>query len=337
MNFPRGVWAELLRCTFFSRGREMSAKVQLFTVSEDEEGQRLDNYLVTRMKGVPKSAVYRVIRKGEVRVNKGRAKPDRRLQRGDVVRIPPLRLAEAQPVVAPGQSLIHHLHNAILYDQDGLLVINKPAGLAVHGGSGISLGLIEALRQMPGHQGFLELIHRLDRETSGCVMVARKRSVLRHFQERLREREGVQKTYLALVQGSWPKNVVSVEVPLQRYLQNNGERMVRVSSDGKPSLTRFEMIEKFAHATLVRAFPVTGRTHQIRVHALYQGCPLVGDDKYGDTPLDQQFREHGSRRLFLHAEQLGLTLPDGNKLQVSAPLPDDLGDLLLKLRQSAHS
>lgn len=313
----------------------MSSKVQLFTVSEDEEGQRLDNYLVTRMKGVPKSAVYRVIRKGEVRVNKGRAKPDRRLQSGDVVRVPPLRLAETQPVAAPGQSLVHHLQQAVLYDQDGLLIVNKPAGLAVHGGSGISLGLIEALRQMPGHQGFLELIHRLDRETSGCVMVARKRSVLKYFQECLREREGVQKAYLALVQGQWPKGVSAVEVPLKRFVQNNGERIVRVSQEGKPSLTRFDVLEKFAHATLVRAFPVTGRTHQIRVHALYQGCPLVGDEKYGDTPMDQTFRNIGSRRLFLHAEQLDLTLPGGDSLQVVAPLPDDLGDLLLKLRQSA--
>jgi 23S rRNA pseudouridine955/2504/2580 synthase len=315
----------------------MSSRVQLFTVSEDEEGQRLDNYLVTRMKGVPKSAVYRVIRKGEVRVNKGRAKPDRRLQNGDVVRVPPLRLAESQPVAAPGQSLVHHLQHAVLHDQDGLLIVNKPAGLAVHGGSGISLGLIEALRQMPGHQGFLELIHRLDRETSGCVMVARKRSVLKYFQERLREREGVQKSYLALVQGSWPKNVTLVDVPLKRLVQNNGERIVRVSSDGKPSMTRFEVLEKFAKATLMRASPVTGRTHQIRVHALYKGCPLVGDDKYGDTSLDQSFREIGSRRLFLHAEQLDLTLPDGTLLQVVAPLPDDLGDLLLKLRQPTCS
>lgn len=321
----------------FRLGAAMSSKVQLFTVSEDEEGQRLDNYLVTRMKGVPKSAVYRVIRKGEVRVNKGRAKPDRRLQNGDVVRVPPLRMADTQPVAAPGQSLVHHLQNAILYDQGGLLIVNKPAGLAVHGGSGISLGLIEALRQMPGHQGFLELIHRLDRETSGCVMVARKRSVLRHFQERLREREGVQKAYLALVQGSWPKNVTSVDVPLKRFVQNNDERIVRVSAEGKPSLTRFDVLEKFAEATLMRAYPVTGRTHQIRVHALYKGCPLVGDEKYGDTTLSQTFRQLGGKRLFLHAEQLNLVLPDGENICVRAPLPDDLNELLLKLRQATNS
>ena len=313
----------------------MSAKVQLFTVSADEEGQRLDNYLATRLKGVPKSAVYRVIRKGEVRVNKGRAKPDLRLQIGDVVRVPPLRLAETQPVAAPGQSLVQHLQQSILYDEGGLLIVNKPAGLAVHGGSGISLGLIEALRQMPGHHGFLELIHRLDRETSGCVMIARKRSALKYFQEGLREREGVQKSYLALVQGAWPKGVMTVDVPLKRFLQNNGERIVRVNNEGKQSLTRFEVLESFPQATLVRASPVTGRTHQIRVHALHKGCPLVGDDKYGDTPLNESFREMGSRRLFLHAEKLDLTLPDGKSLSVTAPLPNDLGDLLLKLRQAS--
>lgn len=315
----------------------MSAKVQLFTVSADEDGQRLDNYLVTRLKGVPKSAVYRVIRKGEVRVNKGRAKPERRLQAGDVVRVPPLRLAETQPLAAPGQSLVQHLQDAVLYDEGGLLIVNKPAGLAVHGGSGISLGLIEALRQMPGHHGFLELIHRLDRETSGCVMIARKRSVLKYFQEGLRERQGVRKSYLALVQGRWPKGVTQVDVPLKRFLQNDGERIVRVNAEGKPSLTRFEVLEVFPQATLVRASPVTGRTHQIRVHALHKGCPLVGDDKYGDTALNESLRGQGSRRLFLHAEKLELTLPDGKILSVAAPLSDDLDNLLLKLRQtSAH-
>jgi 23S rRNA pseudouridine955/2504/2580 synthase len=313
----------------------MSATVRLFTVSADEEGQRLDNYLVSRLKGVPKSAVYRVIRKGEVRVNKGRAKPDRRLQSGDVVRVPPLHLAESQPVAAPGQSLVQHLADAVLYDEGGLLIVNKPAGLAVHGGSGISLGLIEALRQMPGHHGFLELIHRLDRETSGCVMIARKRSVLKYFQEMLRERQGVQKSYLALVQGRWPRNVTQVDAPLKRFLQNDGERIVRVDVEGKPSLTRFEVLEVFQQTSFVRASPVTGRTHQIRVHALHKGCPLVGDEKYGDTPLNDSMRELGSRRLFLHAEKLELTLADGNSLSVAAPLPNDLGNLLLKLRQTS--
>ena len=309
----------------------MSQQVQVFTVSADEDGQRLDNYLVTRLKGVPKSAVYRVIRKGEVRVNKGRAKPERRLVEGDLVRVPPLRVAETKPPPAPGQSLVHHLQQAILHDRDGLLIVDKPAGLAVHGGSGVSLGLIEALRQMPGNQGFLELVHRLDRETSGCVMIARKRSVLKLFQEALRQRQGIQKTYLALVQGRWPKGLSIVDAPLKRFVQNGGERIVRVNMDGKPSHTHFEVVQVFRDATLVKASPITGRTHQIRVHALHHGCPLVGDEKYGDTPLNQAFRERGSRRLFLHAASLEIQLPEWEPLLIEAKLPDELNRLLLQL------
>lgn len=313
----------------------MSSQVQLFTVEADEEGQRLDNYLVSRLKGVPKSALYRVIRKGEVRVNKGRAKPDRRLSAGDVIRVPPLRLSEPRTAAAPGQSLVQYLEGAVLYDEGGLLIVDKPAGLAVHGGSGINLGLIEAMRQMAGNHGFLELIHRLDRETSGCVMIARKRSVLKYFQEALRQREGVKKSYLALVQGRWPRNTPLVDVPLKRFLQNNGERIVRVNEEGKTSQTRFDVLETFSRSTLMRAFPITGRTHQIRVHALYKGCPLVGDEKYGDTPLNETFRSMGSRRLFLHAEKLELAMPGGDFLSVEARLPDDLNNLLLELRHSS--
>jgi 23S rRNA pseudouridine955/2504/2580 synthase len=231
----------------------------------------------------------------------------------------------------PGQSLIHHLQHAVLHDVDGLLIVNKPAGLAVHGGSGVSLGLIEALRQMPGNVGFLELIHRLDRETSGCVMIARKRSVLKLFQDALRQREGIRKTYQALVQGAWPKGVSLVDVPLKRFVQNNGERIVRVHQEGKDSTTRFAIVEKFRDATLVEASPITGRTHQIRVHAQHQGCPLVGDDKYGDTPLNLSLRDYGSRRLFLHAAGLDITIPDWAPLSIRTPLPDELHQLLLNL------
>jgi len=312
----------------------MFQQVQVFTVSADEEGQRLDNYLASRLKGVPKSAVYKVIRKGEVRVNKGRAKPERRLHEGDQVRVPPLRLADSAPPSVPGQSLVHHLQHAVLHDANGLMIINKPAGLAVHGGSGVNLGLIEALRQMPGNAGFLELVHRLDRETSGCVMIARKRSVLRLFQEALREREGIRKTYLALAQGSWPKGVSLSDVPLKRFVQKNGERIVRVHQEGKASITRFIVLERFRDATLMEASPITGRTHQIRVHALHQGCPLVGDDKYGDTPLNQALREQGSRRLFLHAASLDIGLTGWEPLTVQAPLPNDLRQFLLNLPKS---
>jgi 23S rRNA pseudouridine955/2504/2580 synthase len=312
----------------------MFQQVQVFTVSADEEGQRLDNYLVTRLKGVPKSALYKVIRKGEVRVNKGRAKPERRLQVGDQVRVPPLRLAESPVVPVPGHSLVQHLQSAILHDDNGLLIVNKPAGLAVHGGSGVNLGLIEALRQMPGQVGFLELVHRLDRETSGCVMIARKRSVLKMFQEALRQREGIRKTYTALAQGAWPKGVSLVDVPLKRFVQNNGERIVRVNQEGKDSTTHFAVMERFRDATLVEASPITGRTHQIRVHAQHHGCPLVGDDKYGDTPLNQALRQQGSRRLFLHAARLDISVTDWEPLTVQATLPDDLQQFLLNLPKS---
>ena len=309
----------------------MSEKVQYFTVTSDEDGQRLDNYLTSRLKGVPKSALYRIIRKGEVRVNKGRVKPERKLVSGDLVRIPPLRLAEQKVAPAPGQSLVAHLKDAVIFDQDGLLVVNKPSGLAVHGGSGVHLGLIEALRQLPGNQGFLELIHRLDRDTSGCVMIARKRSVLKRVQEALRLRQGVSKTYIALVQGTWPKHRVDVDVPLERYLLPNGERMVRVSDHGKPSKTLFKVLRQYSGVCLVEAKPISGRTHQIRVHALHVGCPLVGDAKYGDTELDQKLKLLGSRRLFLHAKSLRLDIQAQAPLIFEAPLPGELQDVLDKL------
>lgn len=321
----------LLQCTFAVLEAIMDQKVQFFTVTTDEDGQRLDNYLMSRIKGVPKSALYRIIRKGEVRVNKGRVKPERRLIDGDLVRVPPLRTAEQKVQPEPGQSLISHLEGAVLYDQDGLLVINKPSGLAVHGGSGVQLGLIEALRQMPGNQGFLELIHRLDRDTSGCVMIARKRSVLKRFQDALRQRQGITKTYIALTQGMWPKNRVDVDVPLQRYLLANGERMVRVHSDGKPSKTLFRVLEQYREATLVEAKPISGRTHQIRVHALHVGCPLVGDDKYGDTELNNRLKKQGSTRLFLHAKSLRVAMPDEAPLYFEAPIPVELEQLLARL------
>lgn len=309
----------------------MSVGVQYFEVSQDEEGQRLDNFLITRLKGAPKSLVYRVIRKGEVRVNKGRAKPERKLQVGDQVRVPPMRLAEAKEQHAPSAQLVDTLQQAILYNQDGLLIVNKPSGLAVHGGSGINLGLIESLRQLPGNKGFLELVHRLDRETSGCVMVAHKRSVLKFLQEALRQRGQIQKCYWALVQGAWPKHLTSVDVPLLRNEGLNGERFVRPHNDGKPSLTEFRVLQRFATTTLVEARPITGRTHQIRVHARHVGHPLVGDDKYGDDNFNRVMKSQGAKRLFLHAASLQLILPTGEPLFVEAPLPEDLARVLATL------
>jgi 23S rRNA pseudouridine955/2504/2580 synthase len=297
-------------------------EVKFLEVLADFEGQRLDNFLLARLKGVPKSMIYRVIRKGEVRVNKGRAKPERKLVCGDIIRVPPIRTAEAEQI-SPSQSLLKTLADAILFDDKGLLIINKPSGLAVHGGSGIDVGLIEALRQAY-NAPYLELVHRLDRDTSGCVMVARKRSVLKYLQEALRHKGVIQKRYLALVVGHWPKNLNQVDAPLKRCEYPNGERIVRVLPDGKASLTEFGVLQYFDGCTLVSAKPLTGRTHQIRVHAQHAGHPLVGDDKYSTPEINKVMRSRGFKRLCLHAYGLDLRFADDSPLSIKAPLPADL-------------
>lgn len=309
----------------------MSSQVRIVTVTENEDGQRLDNFLVSRLKGLPRSALYKLIRRGEVRINKGRAKPDTRLMVGDAVRIPPVRLAERGEPPTPSKQLSERLRAGVLWDQDGLLIVNKPSGIAVHGGSGVNLGLIEALRQLPENRGFLELVHRLDKETSGCVMLARKRSVLKLLQEALRQRTGIQKTYLALVQGEWPKSVREVDVALKRFVTASGERIVRTHTEGRPSVTLFRVLQRYSKASLVEARPVTGRTHQIRVHAAHVGCPLVGDAKYGDTPINQQLTNGRLGRLFLHASALELSLPEPFRLRVEAPMPTELTNFLPNL------
>lgn len=311
----------------------MSQEVNYFEVTINEENQRLDNYLSSRLKGVPRSALYRIIRQGQVRVNKGRAKPDRKLAVGDLVRVPPIRVSDPKTPQAPGVALTDRLRRSVILDRDGLLILDKPSGLAVHGGSGVSLGLIEALRQLPEYRGFLELIHRLDKETSGCIMVARKRGILNWFQSMLRERTGIQKRYLALAQGCWPEHVRDVEAPLKRYVLADGSRLVRVRPDGKSAHTRFRVLERFPDATLVEAMPLTGRTHQIRVHASQTGCPLVGDLKYGETPLNAALARKGFNRLFLHAASLQFSFPDGARCSSAAALPVDLERALEQLRR----
>ncbi len=306
----------------------LPSKVHILEVSEDEAGQRLDNYLLSRLKGVPKSLIYRIIRKGEVRVNKGRAKPERKLVALDQIRVPPVRVADPKVPAKPGEGLTELLQGAILFESDSLLVVNKPSGLAVHGGSGVSLGLIEALRQIRTECRFLELVHRLDRDTSGCVMVAKKRSMLKFLQEALRQAGGIDKRYLALVEGYWPKRRHVVEAPLRRNELQSGERIVRVDITGKASRTEFSVVKRFAEATLVQAKPITGRTHQIRVHALHAGHPLVGDEKYGRNEFNAKMRQAGVRRLFLHAVALKIPTPDGTSLEVEAPLPEELSRAL---------
>lgn len=298
------------------------SEVKFIEVPEEYEGQRLDNFLLARLKGVPKSMIYRVIRKGEVRVNKGRAKPDRKLIGGDMIRVPPIRVKDVEQVT-PSQGLINTLDESVIYDDKGLLIVNKPSGLAVHGGSGINIGLIEALRQAY-KAPYLELVHRLDRDTSGCVMIARKRSVLKHLQEGLRHKGVIQKRYLAVVNGHWPKHITSVDVPLKRCEYPNGERIVRVHDEGKASVTQFKVIQYFEGCTLIAAKPLTGRTHQIRVHALHAGHSLVGDDKYTHAELNKTMRSKGFKRLCLHAYSLELALADESPVSVVAALPHEI-------------
>lgn len=307
--------------------------VKIIAISADEAGQRIDNFLRTQLKGVPKSMIYRILRKGEVRVNKKRIKPEYKLEAGDEVRIPPVRVAERdEAAVSPKLAKVASLADAILYEDEHILVMNKPSGTAVHGGSGLSFGVIEGLRALRPEARFLELVHRLDRDTSGILLVAKKRSALRSLHEQLREK-GMQKDYLALVRGQWPSHLKVVQAPLLKNILQSGERVVRVNAEGKPSETRFKVEERYKDATLVKASPVTGRTHQIRVHTLHGGHPIAFDDRYGDRDFDRQLAGTGLNRLFLHAAALRFTHPStGEVMRVEAPLDEQLKACLVKLR-----
>ncbi|MGL4770844.1 23S rRNA pseudouridine(955/2504/2580) synthase RluC [Plesiomonas shigelloides] len=318
--------------------KEINTKVQILTVADDEAGQRIDNYLRTRLKGVPKSLLYRILRKGEVRVNKKRIKPEYKLQAGDEVRVPPIRVSEKEEApVSAKLTRVAALADCILYEDDGLIVLNKPSGTAVHGGSGLSFGVIEGLRALRPEARFLELVHRLDRDTSGILLVAKKRSVLRDLHEQLRVKT-VQKDYLALVRGQWQKHCKVVQAPLMKNVLQSGERIVRVSAEGKPSETRFEVVERFEQATLVKASPVTGRTHQIRVHTLHAGHPIAFDDKYGDRDFDAQVAVSGLNRLFLHAAAIRFRHPQtGQEMLIEAPLDGILKRTVQYLRNQRGS
>jgi 23S rRNA pseudouridine955/2504/2580 synthase len=306
--------------------------VHNLSVGEDSAGQRLDNFLVRELKGVPKTRLYRALRKGEIRVNKGRVKADYRLAAGDSVRIPPLRRpSPSEPTPLP-RYWVQQIGQRMVYEDDSLLVINKPSGLAVHGGSGLSFGLIESLRQLRPADRYLELVHRLDRDTSGLIMIARRPAMLRDLHRQLRE-DKVDKRYLALVAGKWPASLRVVDAPLEKNVLQSGERMVRVAREGKRSVTEFSVVERFDGATLVEAKPVTGRTHQIRVHARHAGFPLLGDDKYSDERSAALTRALGLQRLFLHARSLRLLLPESGRLELEAALDSDLESILNKLRK----
>ncbi|MDP1524726.1 MAG: RluA family pseudouridine synthase [Rhodocyclaceae bacterium] len=297
--------------------------VTFLEVGEDGAGQRIDNFLLKRLKGVPKSHVYRILRSGEVRVNKGRAAADRRLELGDRVRVPPVRIAEkSSEVPVPPREF------SLVYEDDGLIAIDKPAGVAVHGGSGVDFGVIEQIRRARPEARFLELAHRLDRETSGLLLIGKKRSALTRLHDLFRN-GGIDKRYLALVKGHWRDKLRNVKLPLLKYLTPEGERRVRVSDEGKEahSIMRLKGRWTSAHGafSLLEVELRTGRTHQIRVHLAHLGFPILGDEKYGDFTLNRDLQKTGLKRMFLHAQSMRFAHPlTGERLELVAELSDDL-------------
>lgn len=307
--------------------------VQFIDIRADQAGQRIDNFLITLEKGVPKSRIYRALRKGEVRVNKGRIKQTYRLQAGDQVRVPPLRVSEKVVITELSESLTDALESAILMEDDDILVINKPAGLAVHAGSQIQLGVIEAMRIIRPKNRFVELVHRLDRDTSGCLVLAKSRAALLNLQQQMKASE-TDKRYLTLTRGKWPAQENIVDLALQKNSLSSGERMVVPDINGKKSKTLFEVKQEFSGCQLVAAKLYTGRTHQIRVHSASQSHPVAGDEKYGDREFNKRLRQYGLKRMFLHAWQLSLKHPlTDEPLTFTAELPDTLKDVLKQLEK----
>ena len=303
-------------------------KVQWYEITAENCGQRLDNFLITMLKGVPKTRIYRIIRKGEVRVNKGRIDNKYRLKEGDTVRIPPVRVAARDMKIDLQPTLKRYLEQDIIYEDDVLIVLNKPSGFAVHGGTGISSGVIEGLRLLRPDDRFLELAHRLDKDTSGCLLVAKKRSTLRILHDHFRG-DGVKKTYLALLVGQWDRKKQQINAPLLKNTGKGGERVVKVSQAGKYAETHFRRLQQYKNLTLVEASPITGRTHQIRVHAAWMGYPIVADERYGTESVNKELKKKGYKRLFLHAKQLQFNHPVTNELMIfKAPLSEDLENLL---------
>jgi len=302
--------------------------VTLRTVSAEEVGQRIDNFLLRQWKTVPRSRVYRLLRKGEVRVNRKRVDAEYRIQEGDEIRLPPVRIDAGDEPGRPSSSLTELIERAVLYQDKHLLVIDKPPGVAVHGGSGMSFGVIEALRASRPRES-LELVHRLDRDTSGCLLVARDRATLTALHALIRN-GGMHKTYLALVAGSWQLGSKRIDAPLATDNRRHGERHVQVAAAGKESVSVFKPVQFFGPlATLMEVDIPTGRTHQIRVHASFAGHPLLGDDKYGDRDRNAELKRHGLKRTFLHAQAVAFEWPgSGVPFHASAPLPGDLTSVL---------
>ncbi len=320
--------------------------VAMVTIGEDSEGQRIDNYLLKQLKGVPKSHIYRILRKGEVRANKKRVDATYRLVLGDIVRIPPVQMARREPAKPESgrfQSIGAKMAQYVIFEDNALLVINKPSGMAVHGGSGISRGVIEQLRLERPELKFIELAHRLDRETSGVLMLAKKRSALVALHQAMREgggasEGGMDKFYFALVKGNWPDARRHVKLPLFKYLTPEGERRVSVREDGQPSHTIFTLKRKWQGLSLLEAELKTGRTHQIRVHLSHLGFPIAGDDKYGDFPWNKELQRLGLKRMFLHAHTAVIRHPvTGELLTLEAPMPADIQHFLQTLDKSGDA
>lgn len=309
-----------------------ASKVSYVEAGEGDAGQRIDNFLLRVLKDVPRSLVYRILRTGEVRVNSGRVKPEHRLTAGDRIRLPPVKVKPREEASSPSQSLRDFMTAAVIHEDRDLIVVNKPAGVAVHGGSGLTFGVIETLRALRPELKELELVHRLDRDTSGCLLVAKRRAVLRELHAMLRERT-MEKRYLALVCGRWPFGAKTIDLPLKTNLKQGGERVVKVHAEGQQALTTFKPLQHFSKlATLLDVELGTGRTHQIRVHAAHAGHPVAGDEKYGDRERDALLKPFGLKRMFLHAHSLtfqrvGTSLP----FSVTAPLPGELQGVLDRL------
>jgi len=302
---------------------------RLITITQNNDGQRIDNFLLSELKGVPKSHIYRLLRKGQFRVNKGRIKPVYRLKIGDIVRIPPMQTRQQQASAAPSESLRRLLEQRIIHEDDAMIILNKPSGIAVHAGSGVDIGVIEAMRSIRPELEDLSLVHRLDRATSGCLLLAKNRKALLSLQQQL-DGEGMEKRYQTLLKGHWlNKDEWSVDEPLLRSQLQSGERMVQVSPQGKTAYSCFRIIDYLRNCVLAEVLITTGRTHQIRVHAAFIEHPVAGDEKYGCPEFNLEMRQYGLKRMFLHASSLIIKHPvTGKTLPISADLDDDMKAVL---------
>lgn len=314
--------------------KPQSQKVQFLEISASQAGQRIDNFLLTLEKGVPKSRIYRAIRKGEVRVNKGRIKQTYKIEAGDIIRVPPLQVSEKTAPTEINESLKQQLLASIIFEDDAMLVLNKPSGLAVHAGSQIQVGVIEAFRLIKPELEFIELVHRLDRDTSGCLLIAKSRESLLNLQQQMLS-DGIDKRYLTLLKDEMDSDEVYIEQPLQKNTVSSGERMVKVDPEGKSAKTLFIKRQGYGIAQLSEVKLFTGRTHQIRVHSAWSGHPVAGDDKYGDREFNKQMKTFGLKRLFLHAWRLGIHHPITQEpLSLEAPLPEKLTQVIKQLELS---